>query len=70
MARYQARQQGIAVARETIAKTCASILENPEESGHRILALHQYYPDGDPTAHEERAAKAKAVRASKTAAAA
>ncbi len=47
MARYQARQQGIAEARETIAKTCAAIVENPEESGHRILALHEFYPDGD-----------------------
>ena len=54
VARYQTRQQGIADAREAIAKTCAAIVENPEESGHRILALHEYYPDGDPDATEER----------------
>ena len=45
-ARFQARQQGIADAQEMIAKTCAGIVENPEESGHRILALHEFYPDG------------------------
>lgn len=45
-ARFQARQQGIADAQETIAKTCAGIVENPEESGHRLLALHEFYPDG------------------------
>lgn len=54
MARYQARQQGIAEAREAIAKLCAAIVENPEESGHRILALHEFYPDGDPNAGRDR----------------
>ena len=50
---WQQKQQGIREAQVIIGKTCAAIVENPEESGHRILRLHELYPgeesDGDST---------------------